>query len=75
MIAAFAGIHVVRLQVDDWKTEELATASLKIRGVPVFYSLDSDGKATQASISSSVWGEDIPANMAPPLQRFFATLK
>jgi len=75
MVAAFAGIHVVRLQVDDWKTEELATVSLRIRGVPVFYALDSDGKATQASITSSVWGEDVPVNMVPPLKRFFATLK
>jgi len=75
MVAAFTGVHLVRIQVDDWKTEDMATANIKIRGVPTFFALDPEGHATTATITSSVWGEDIPDNMAPPLKRFFATLK
>jgi hypothetical protein len=57
-----------------WKEAELSAAGLRTVGVPMFFALDANGRPTGRTITSSVWGDDIPANMAPPLKRFFASL-
>jgi hypothetical protein len=42
----------------------------------VFFAVDAKARPTGAKIDGGAWGEDIPRNMAPPLERFFeANLK
>jgi hypothetical protein len=44
---------------------------LYVPGIPAFYKLDANGKPTGRIITGAVWGEDIPANLAPPRKPFF----
>ncbi len=74
MVDAFKGVHLIRVTLDDWKNADLAAAGLRTPGVPTFFALDAGGRPTGRTITSSVWGDDIPINMAPPLKRFFASL-
>jgi thiol:disulfide interchange protein len=75
MVDAFKGVYLIRVTLDDWKQDELDAAGLRTPGVPTFFALDPSGRPTGRTITSSVWGDDIPVNMAPPLKRFFASLK
>jgi hypothetical protein len=72
MLDAFKGIYVVDLDLDDWKAAEITGLGFKAGEVPHFYLIDGEGRSTGRTITSSVWGEDIPANMAPPLKAFFS---
>lgn len=72
MVDAFAGAHVVKLDIDEWPAAELEKAGLRARAVPTFFTLDGRGRPTGRTISGDAWGEDTPANMAGPLKRFFA---
>ncbi len=70
MKAAFKGTYVVTLDVDAWG-KQLAAVGLPARSIPVFYAVDDDGKPTSRKVGGDAWKEDVPANMAPPLDRFF----
>jgi thiol-disulfide isomerase/thioredoxin len=70
MQTAFAGTYVIRLDMDAWMTQ-LESAGLKVEAVPMFFAMNSTGRPTGKTVSGAAWGEDIPANMAPPLQKFF----
>ena len=67
---AFAGTYIIRVDADAWKIE-LKKAGFDHPAIPVFFTVDSSAHATGAKIDGGAWGEDIPANMAPPLKRFF----
>jgi thiol-disulfide isomerase/thioredoxin len=71
MVAAFAGTYVIRLDADEWSTKKLAGTGMRADTIPVFYALDAQGKTTGRSIDGGAWGDNVPENMAPPLQRFF----
>jgi|HubBroStandDraft_6_1064221.scaffolds.fasta_scaffold798192_2 hypothetical protein len=70
MIDAFSGTYIVHLDVDDWKGQ-LAPLGFVSNGIPAFFAIDANGKATGQVITGDAWGEDIPENMAPPLKEFF----
>ena len=70
MVAAFDGTYLIQLNLDEWK-DRLPAAGFRVPGIPAFYAIDSQGKPTGRMITGAAWGEDIPANMAPPLQEFF----
>jgi thiol:disulfide interchange protein len=72
MVEAFHEVLLIRLDIDQWPANTLQDAGLDASGVPFFFKLDASGHASGQKISSSVWGADIPANMAPPLKAFFA---
>jgi thiol:disulfide interchange protein len=72
MVAAFRGVLLIRLDIDQWSDTQLRGAGIRVVGVPTFYQLDAIGRPTGRTLSSSVWAEDIPVNMAPPLSRFFS---
>jgi thiol-disulfide isomerase/thioredoxin len=72
MVAAFDGAYIIRLNLDDWK-DRLPAAGFRVTGIPAFYELGADGKPTGRMVTGAAWGEDIPANMAPPLKAFFQT--
>ncbi len=68
---AFADTYIIRVDSDAWKAE-LKKAGFDHPAIPVFFAVDGHAKPTGAKIDGGAWGEDIPANMAPPLKQFFA---
>lgn len=74
MAAAFAGTYIIELDVDDWAAADLTGLGYKAGSIPVFIAVGPDGKATGPNINGGAWGDNIPANMAPPLTKFFASI-
>jgi len=74
MVDALRGTYVIELDIDDFKADELVPLYPKLAAVPVFMAIGDDGKATGPKIDGGAWGDNIPANMAPPLKAFFAKL-
>lgn len=70
MIDAFKGTYIVHLDLDAW-SPALEAAGFKSDSVPVFFAVDAQGRPGR-SLDGGAWGEDVPANMAPPLKKFFA---
>jgi thiol-disulfide isomerase/thioredoxin len=70
MIDAFTGTYIIKLDLDYWKPK-LSNTSFDVPGIPAFYEIDTDGNPTGRMITGAAWGEDIPENIAPPMQRFF----
>ena len=70
MVSAFDGTYIIRLNLDDWK-DRLPAAGFRVPGIPAFYAINAQGKPTGRMVTGAAWGEDIPANMAPPLKAFF----
>ncbi|MCX4240250.1 TlpA family protein disulfide reductase [Paraliomyxa miuraensis] len=67
---AFAGVYLIRLDSDQW-SGKLEGTGLDASAIPVFFELDAQGKVTGRKIDGGAWGEDVPENMAPPLDAFF----
>lgn len=70
MVEAFRGTYIIRIDIDEWKSQ-LARFGFNVLGVPTFFELDENGRPSGRLITGTAWGEDIPENMAPPLQKFF----
>jgi len=70
MVEAFAGTYIIKLDTDVWG-DKLSGLGLYVPGIPAFYELDENGKPTGRMITGAAWGEDIPANIAPPMKAFF----
>ena len=74
MVDAFRGTYVIEIDIDDFAADQLTSLYKKLTGVPVFMAIGDDGKSTGPQIDGGAWGDNIPANMAPPLKAFFAKL-
>jgi TPR repeat protein len=74
VVEALRGAVIIELDMDDWTTTDFKSLGYDVVGVPVFIAVDHDGRAKGPSITSSVWGDDVPENMAPPLLRFIASI-
>jgi thiol:disulfide interchange protein len=72
MIDAFHGTAILTIDVDAADEKALKAQQLRGQVIPVFYKLDRTGKPTGDRIDGGAWGDNIPANMAPPLKAFFA---
>ncbi|APR88180.1 hypothetical protein A7982_13529 [Minicystis rosea] len=70
MKAAFKGAYIIELNADEW-SNKLSGTGMSAGVIPIFYQLDDEGKATGKKIDGGAWGDNIPANMAPPLDKFF----
>lgn len=70
MVDAFAGTYIIKLDHDVWGSK-LHGTGLYVPGIPAFYGLGPDGTPTGRMITGAAWGEDIPANIAPPMKAFF----
>lgn len=66
---ALTGTYLVMVDFDAYSAE---AGAMGVSGIPTWLELDDRGKTTGRTISSGVWEEDIPVNMAPPLKAFFA---
>lgn len=67
---AFSGTYIVKLDADEWE-DDFSQINIKIKAVPVFFKVNSKGKATKYSLDGGAWAEDIAINMAPPLKAYF----
>jgi thiol:disulfide interchange protein len=72
MQAAFAGTHIIAIDIDATPADQLEKLELESAVIPIFYRLDDTGHPTGATIDGGAWGDNIPENMAPPLTAFFA---
>jgi thiol-disulfide isomerase/thioredoxin len=70
MKAAFKGTYIVQLDIDAWG-KKLPAAGFASKSIPIFFAIDDAGKSTGRKIGGEAWKEDVPENMAPPLDRFF----
>jgi hypothetical protein len=70
MIDAFDGTYIIQLDGEAWKSE-LSGPDFVVNEIPVFFELNDEGKPTGRSITSNAWKVNSPADMAPPLKRFF----
>jgi hypothetical protein len=72
MVEAFTGVYLIRADVDQWSDQNaLIAAGFDFMYIPIFFALNADGTPTGETIDGGAWGENIPANMAPPLREFF----
>jgi len=72
MVEAFTDIYLVQADVDDWG---FPPKGWRFDAIPVFFALGKDGKATGERIDGNAWQDNTPENMAPPLKRFFESLR
>ena len=65
---AFSGTYIIEFDIDKWPR---LPAGFDASAVPVYYEIDSAGRPTGRRIDGGAWGANDPANMAPPLEKFF----
>lgn len=70
MQRALREVEVASFDIDQWG-DALKGAGFQVVTVPVFYLIDAEGKPSGPRITGAAWKENIPENMAPPLERFF----
>lgn len=70
MIDAFTGTYIIRLDLDAWK-DQLSPLGFDVSAVPVFFTVDSTGKASGVSFTTDPLGANTPEHVAAPLQKFF----
>lgn len=69
MKEAFKGTYIIQINADE--APRLDGTGFSAGAIPVFYEVGDDGKPTGRKIDGGAWGDNIPENMAPPLDRFF----
>ena len=70
MIEAYRGTYIILVDIDVWR-DQLPSAGFYVTGVPTIFELTYDGTPTGRFITGAAWGENVPENMAPPLDEFF----
>ena len=63
MMTAFDGIYLVQLDADEWGWGQTAPG-FYVKGVPIFFRLDSGGAPTGDKIDGGAWGEDTYENIS-----------
>ena len=71
MVNAYDGTYIIKLDVDEWEWDDGRVQNFAFDGIPVYFKLDADGKQTGEVIDGNAWGDNIPENMAPPMDEFF----
>jgi hypothetical protein len=73
MVAALAGVYLIRAESDHFEADQLIEAGFNIRSVPVFYELDAEGEPSGRQINGGAWGADTVENMSRVMGEFFAS--
>jgi hypothetical protein len=68
MAAAFSGVYLIRLDVDEWGW---SVTGFDFSAVPVFFRLGADGKPTGDKIDGGAWGPDTYENIANTMGPWF----
>lgn len=71
MLKAYAGTYIIKLNVDEWGWSNSKRHNFEFDGIPVYFKLDAQGHPTGETIDGNAWGENIPENIAPPMDKFF----
>ncbi len=71
MLKAYAGTYIIKLDVDEWGWGDSSLHDFEFDGIPVYFKLDAQGQPTGEVIDGNAWGENIPENIAPPMDEFF----
>lgn len=72
MVRAFAGTYIIDVDIDLVDDAQMRAAGFRVSGIPAWYGVGPEGRHDGRTITGAAWGADVPANMAPPLTRFFA---
>jgi thiol-disulfide isomerase/thioredoxin len=68
MMNAYQGTYIIKMDVDEWGW---GVGDFRVSGIPKYFKVDEDGKPTGKVIDGGAWGDNIPVNMAPPMDEFF----
>jgi len=71
MLNAYTGTYIIKLDVDEWGWGNSNLHDFEFNAIPVYFKLDSKGHQTGDVIDGGAWGEDIPENIAPVMDKFF----
>lgn len=71
MLKAYAGTYIIKLDVDEWGWGDSSLHDFNFDGIPVYFKLDAQGHQTGEVIDGNAWGDNIPENIAPPMDQFF----
>lgn len=71
MMDAYAGMYIIKLDVDEWGWGDSSLHDFEFDAIPVYFKLDSEGNQTGELIDGGAWGQDIPENIAPVMDKFF----
>lgn len=71
MVDAYAGTYIIKLDVDEWGWGNSQLHEYDFDGIPVYFKLDRNGNPTGETVDGNAWGDNIPENMAPVMDRFF----
>jgi thiol-disulfide isomerase/thioredoxin len=71
MLQAYAGTYIIKLDVDEWGWGDSSLHDFDFDGIPVYFKLDAQGHPTGETIDGDAWGDNIPENIAPPMDEFF----
>lgn len=71
MVRAYEGTYIIEADIDHVSDADLRASGFVVRGIPAWYGVGPDGRHDGRVITGAAWGDDVPENMAPPLERFF----
>jgi thiol-disulfide isomerase/thioredoxin len=71
MLHAYRGTYIIKLDVDEWGWKNSKIHDFHFGAIPVYFKLDAQGHQTGDVIDGGAWGEDIPENIAPVMDKFF----
>lgn len=72
LLAAIQGIHMIELDVDEWRWADLTALGFTPHEVPTFNKVDPTGRVLGEPLRSDGWGGDVPALLPPRLAAFAA---
>jgi thiol-disulfide isomerase/thioredoxin len=71
MLDAYRGTYIIKMDVDEWGWGDSTLHDFEFDAIPIYFKLDAQGRQTGEVIDGNAWGENIPENMAPPMDKFF----
>jgi len=71
LLAAYSGTYIIKLDVDEWGWSDSTLHDFEFDAIPIYFKLDAQGQQTGEVIDGNAWGENIPENIAPPMDEFF----
>jgi hypothetical protein len=72
--AALEGVHLVRLNLDDWH-DKLPGTGFAPRTIPSFYVFGADGRPAGKMLDGDKWGKASPARMGAALAEFLRSAR
>jgi thiol:disulfide interchange protein len=71
ILKAYDGAYIIKLDVDEWGWGDSELHDFAFDGIPAYFKLDAGGNQTGEVIDGNAWGDNIPENIAPPMDEFF----